>query len=94
MKLFVGSLARQCTEEDLKEIFSNHGEVSSVKIITDRDTNQSRGFGFVEMPNDGEAQEAMEQLNGKEFQGRALVVNEAREQKNKAPFKKKFHSSR
>jgi RNA recognition motif-containing protein len=78
LKIYVGNLSFQTTEDGIRDLFSQHGRVDSVAIITDRDSGRSRGFGFVEMPDDGEARAAMEALNGKEFDGRALTVNEAR----------------
>jgi len=78
VNIFVGSLSFTSREEDLREAFSTHGEVTSARIITDRETGRSRGFGFVEMPNDDEARKAIDALNGKEFDGRTINVNEAR----------------
>ena len=78
MNIFVGSLSFTAREETLKEVFSVHGEVSSARIITDRETGRSRGFGFVEMPNNDEANAAIQALNGTELEGRAINVNEAR----------------
>jgi cold-inducible RNA-binding protein len=78
MKLFVGNFAFSTTEEDLRELFQPFGNVESVAVVTDRDTGRSRGFGFVEMPDRGEAEKAIEGLNGKEVGGRALNINEAR----------------
>jgi RNA recognition motif-containing protein len=75
-KLYVGNLSFQTTETELKELFAQSGPVETVHIITDRDTGRSKGFGFVEM-QDG-ADHAIAQLNGKDFNGRALTVNEAR----------------
>jgi RNA recognition motif-containing protein len=75
-KLYVGNLSFQTTETELKELFSTAGSVDTVRIITDRDTGRSKGFGFVEMQSGGE--KAIEQMNGREFNGRALTVNEAR----------------
>ncbi len=77
-KLYVGNLSFGLTSEDLGDYFSQAGTVESAKIIEDRDTGRSRGFGFVEMSNDAEATAAIEQFNGQEFEGRNLVVNEAR----------------
>jgi RNA recognition motif-containing protein len=74
----VGNLSFRATGEDLQEMFSQAGEVSSANVVTDRETNRSRGFGFVEMATDEGAQAAIEQFNGKDFQGRNLTVNEAR----------------
>ncbi len=76
--IFVGNLSYGATEESVKSLFETHGTVDRVNIITDRDTGQPRGFGFVEMPNDAEAERAIAALNGTELGGRALNVNEAR----------------
>ncbi|MCM8543113.1 MAG: RNA-binding protein, partial [Lentisphaeraceae bacterium] len=78
MNIYVGNLPYTANEEDLKELFSNHGEVTSVRIITDRDTGQSKGFGFIDMSNDDEATSAIEALEGAEFQGRNLRVNQSK----------------
>ena len=78
MNLYVGNLSYEMSEENLRSEFAEYGEVKSAKIITDRDTGRSRGFGFVEMNSDGEGKKAMEALTGKDFEGRELVVNEAR----------------
>jgi len=77
-KLYVGNLPYSATEQTLTETFSAHGSVESVKIITDRDSGRSKGFGFVEMSSDDEAQSAIETLNGQEVEGRKLTVNEAK----------------
>ncbi len=76
--IYVGNLSFRATEDDLRGAFSEHGEVSSVNIIMDRDTGRSRGFAFVEMPNSEEATSAIEELNGAEIAGRGVTVNEAR----------------
>ena len=78
MKIYVASIPFRTSEEDLRQAFESYGDVSSVRIIKDRETQRSRGFGFVEMDNDDDAQQAIDALNGSEFQGRELVVNEAR----------------
>jgi len=78
MKLFVGNLSFQTTQEELFEAFSAYGAVESANILKDRDTGQSRGFGFVEMTNRKEAEDAMNALNGSQLHGRTLNVNEAR----------------
>jgi RNA recognition motif-containing protein len=78
MNIFVGNLDYGASESSVRELFEPYGAVDSVRIMTDRETGRSRGFGFVEMPNDSEAQNAMSALNGKSVGGRALVVNEAR----------------
>ena len=76
--LFVGSLPFSTTDDELKAHFEQAGTVVSARVITNRDTGRSKGFGFVEMGSDEEAQKAIEELNGKELEGRPLVVNEAR----------------
>jgi RNA recognition motif-containing protein len=78
MNIFVGNLDYGATESSVRELFEAYGSVDSVRIMTDRETGRSRGFGFVEMPNDTEANSAMSALNGKTVSGRPLVVNEAR----------------
>jgi RNA recognition motif-containing protein len=84
-KLFVGNLSFDTTSDDLKELFSQAGTCESAQVMTDRATGRSRGFGFVEMSTDGEAQKALEQFNGRAFQGRNLNVSEARERTPGAP---------
>lgn len=79
-KLFVGNLSFDTTTEELEDYFAQAGAVTSVNIITDKFTGRSRGFGFVEMGSEGEAQSAIEQFNGQELKNRALTVNEARPQ--------------
>ena len=78
MNIYVGNLSYGMSEDELREAFGAFGEVSSVKILMDRETGRSRGFGFVEMPNQNEAETAIAQLNGKDVGGRALRINEAR----------------
>ena len=78
MNIYVGNLSYDATEDDLRKAFEDFGSVDSVKIITDRYTGRSKGFGFVEMTNDDEAKTAISDLNDKEFKGRNLKVNEAR----------------
>ena len=78
MNIYVGNLSYSLSEQELRDAFAAHGDVSSVKILTDRETGRSRGFGFVEMPNQNEGETAVAQLNGKDLGGRALRVNEAR----------------
>ena len=78
MNIYVGNLPFKLEEEDLKEIFEEYGEVSSVKIITDKFSGRSKGFGFVEMPDDGVANQAIQELDGAEVDGRNLRVNEAK----------------
>jgi RNA recognition motif-containing protein len=77
-KLYVGNLSFDTTEDSLRTLFAQHGTVESAKLISDRDTGRPRGFGFVEMAN-ADASRAMQALNGQEFEGRALKVNEAQE---------------
>jgi len=78
MNIYVGNLSRTVTEDDLRQAFEAFGQVASVTLIKDKFTNESRGFGFVEMPGKDEAQTAINELNGKDLKGRALKVNEAR----------------
>jgi RNA recognition motif-containing protein len=82
--IYVGNLSFNTTEETMRGLFEQYGEVLSARVITDRMTGRSRGFGFVEMENDG-ADAAIEALNGVEFEGRALRVNEARPREPRAP---------
>ena len=82
-KIYVGNLSFQTTDADLKDMFSEIGQVESVQIITDRETGRSKGFGFVEMSDDAAAAKAIERFNGKEVNGRALTVNEARPMERK-----------
>ncbi len=77
-KLFIGSLAWATNDDSLKDFFAQAGTVVSASVIMDRETNRSKGFGFVEMSSEEEAKAAVEQLNGKELDGRAIVVSEAR----------------
>ncbi|MCH8342693.1 MAG: RNA-binding protein [Planctomycetes bacterium] len=77
-RIYVGNLSFQTTEQALNDLFAEHGQVNSVAIITDRITGRSRGFGFVEMPDDTEAKAAMGAVDGTEVDGRTLKVNEAR----------------
>ena len=78
MKLYVGNLSFETTENDLQDLFEQHGKVTEVALINDRDTGRSRGFGFVTMNDATEATAAMNAFNGKDVQGRTLTVNEAR----------------
>ena len=78
MNIYVGNLPFEVTEDALQVAFREYGEVATARVITDRETGRPRGFGFVEMPNKSEAEVAIQSLNGKDFQGRALTVNEAR----------------
>ncbi len=78
VNIYVGNLVWGCTSDDLLKLFSAHGQVARAQIIMDRETGRSRGFGFVEMPNPEEAKKAIEALNGADFNGRPLTVNEAK----------------
>ncbi len=83
MNLYVGNLSYQATDEDIRLAFEAHGEVNSVKVIKDKYTGEPRGFGFVEMPNDEQANAAIKALSGQDLKGRAIVVNEARPQEDR-----------
>ena len=83
-KLYVGGLPYSVTEGQLEQIFSEHGAVQSARVISDKFTGQSRGFGFVEMASAEEAQKAIDALNGTQLEGRTLVVNEARPQEKRS----------
>lgn len=85
MRIYVGNLSYQATEQELRDSFEPHGEVEETYIVRDRDTGRSRGFAFVEMPTDDEAKAAIESLNGKEVGGRTLTVNEARPRQERSP---------
>jgi len=78
VNIFVGNLAFSATDHDLRQLFEPYGAVDKINIITDRDTGRSKGFGFVEMPESQAAKAAIQGLNGKELEGRALTVNEAK----------------
>lgn len=78
MNIYVGNLSYDMTEDDLRKVFEEYGKVESVKIIMDRYSGRSKGFGFVEMPNEDEAKKAIGELNGKSVMGREIKVNEAR----------------
>ncbi len=89
MNLYVGNLSYDLTEDDLRNAFAQHGDVDSAKIISDRMTGRSKGFGFVEMPNDDEARTAIESLNDVELKGRNLKVSEARPKQDR-PKRSRF----
>ena len=78
MRIYVGNLLYETTEQQLREAFEQHGAVDEVSMIQDRETGRPKGFAFVEMPTAGEAQSAIDALNGQEFLGRSLTINEAR----------------
>ncbi len=84
-KLYVGNLPYSFRDEDLQQAFAAHGSVSSAKVMMERDTGRSKGFGFVEMGSDAEAQAAIAGMNGQQFGGRGLVVNEARPMEARPP---------
>ena len=85
MNIYVGNLPFAMTEEELESTFAAHGEVQSARIITDRYTGQSRGFGFVEMSDNNAAESAIQALNGRDMMGRPLTVNEARPREDRGP---------
>ena len=91
MNIFVGNLTWTTTEDDLTQLFEPFGAVYQARIATDRETDRSRGFGFVEMPNDAEGERAIEALNGTSLGGRALTVNEARPRQDRgAPRRERW----
>ncbi len=85
MKLYVGGLAYSVTDKELEEFFATLGKVVSAVVIKDRDSGQSKGFGFVEMEDVKDGQNAIKELNGKELSGRSIMVNEARPQEDRRP---------
>jgi RNA recognition motif-containing protein len=93
MKLYVGGLAYSVTEEELEKIFAEQGKVLSAVVIKDRETGQSKGFGFVEMEDLKEAQNAIKELNGKEISGRSIMVNQARPQEDRSARSGGFRKS-
>ncbi len=82
MNIYIGNLNFNLSEDELKQVFEEYGEVNSVKIISDKYSGRSKGFGFIEMPNDENAKKAIDELNGAEVKGRSLKVNQARERKD------------
>jgi len=87
MNMYVGSLHFKMNEAELKEVFEEYGEVTSAKIIFDKYSGKSKGFGFVEMPNEAEAKKAIEELNGAEISGRNIIVNESIERTERKNFR-------
>jgi RNA recognition motif-containing protein len=85
MRIFVGNLPYSVTDADLEAAFSQHGEVESASVVTDRETGRSRGFGFVEMPSASDGEKAIRAMNGADLKGRALTVNEARPREARGP---------
>jgi len=94
MRLYVGNLPFKSSEEDLRQLFGNYGDVESVNIITERETGRSKGFAFIDMPNDKEAKEAIIGLNGSELDGRTLKVSEARPQERREGGRRAFGGGR
>jgi len=94
MNIFIANLNFKIRSEKLQEIFEEYGEVSSAKVITDRETGRSKGFGFIEMPNDNEASKAIEDLNGVEIEGKTIVVKIAKpkEEGSRPKSQRKFRS--
>ncbi|MEQ8232924.1 MAG: RNA-binding protein [Gammaproteobacteria bacterium] len=90
MNIYVGNLAYSTTEEELSELFREFGEVQRANLIIDRMTGQSKGFGFVEMPDDNAAETAIRELNGKSVKGRALKVNEAKPRADRPPRRPRY----
>jgi RNA recognition motif-containing protein len=88
MNLYIGNIPYNMSENDLTQLFANFGEVSSLNVVKDKVTNRSKGFGFVEMPDDSAASAAINELNGKEINGRKIIVNEARPKTDKPRFNK------
>lgn len=88
MNLYVGNLAYGVTEEELKNVFAAYGKVSSASLIIDKFSGQSKGFGFIEMPNNSEADNAIKGLNGTDLKGRSLKVNQAQPRSNDRPQRK------
>ena len=84
MNIYVGNLSYQTTEDELRDLFAECGDVVSAKLIADRFTGQSKGFGFVEMSNNSEAQKAMDELNGRDVNGRSVTVNQARPRQDRS----------
>ncbi len=94
MNMYVSNLSFHTSEEDLKTLFSKYGSVDSAKIIMDRETNRSRGFAFVEMPSEEDGNAALNGLNGKEIQGRALSVSVARQREERSGGRNSFSRNR
>lgn len=92
MNIYIANIPFKAKEDELRELFEDYGQVSSVKIILDKETQRSRGFGFVEMDDDSEARSAIEGVNGKDFLGKVLVVNEARPREPRSDFRPRSNS--
>jgi len=89
MNIYVGQLPYNTSEEELKSIFTEYGEVASLNLITDKFSGQSKGFGFIEMPNNAEADQAIKALNKSMLKGREIKVNQAEERRKKGTFRKR-----
>ncbi len=94
MNIYVGNLSYESTEDDLLTLFTQYGEVERASIILDRNTGRSRGFGFVEMPDDEQAKRAIEELDGTELNGRTIKVNQAKPKTNKRPQRRRNFNRR
>ncbi len=94
MNIYVGSLNFKMQETELREIFEEYGEVTSARIITDKYSGRSKGFGFVEMPDEANAKRAIKELNGSEVKGRNIIVNESVEKPERRNFKKSNYGQR
>jgi len=94
MRLYVGNLSFETNEDDLRELFGKYGDVESVNIITERETGRSKGFGFIDMPNEKQAKEAIIGLNGSELAGRTIKVSEARPQERREGSRRAFGGGR
>ena len=90
MNIYIGNLAYTVSEDDLRDAFSEFGEVASASIINDKFSGRSKGFGFVEMPKDSEAREAIESMNGKDLNGRTVTVNEAKPREERATRRDRY----
>ena len=84
MNIYIGNLPKTTTEETVRKLFEEYGEVTEIKLLKDQYTDELRGFGFVTMPSKADAQKAIQEINDKEFEGRALIVNEARPRKERS----------
>ena len=92
--IYVGNLVWDATADDLLELFEKHGKVTRAQVITDKETGRSRGFGFVEMSDESEAQQAIQALNGTDYKGRSLLVNEAKPREDRGAFGKSDRGNR
>ncbi len=90
MNIYVGNLPYSTDRDELRDVFAAYGDVAAARVVTDRDSGKSKGFGFVEMPNEAEGRKAIEALNGQEVGGRKVVVNEARPREERPPREKRW----